>query len=573
VSWRGRVRQGRIGLSAFLVSLVALLGLGAVTQPADATAISGAPSGSLQPWGAVSSSAMPGPAPEHLASGSSGGGPPGGGVHSDGLGAAQLSTNWSGYVDSGPVFTAVSGEWTVPSIAASDPSAVSQWVGIDGAANPDLIQAGTSEQDVSGSVSYFAWYEILPADAIPLGAVSPGDQIDVSISEDSQDVWTISVEDVTSRLSRSREFSYSGPGASAEWIEEDPSINGQEPPLADFGSTTFSDLAFETADGSEPVTTPIDMIDSSGNVIAQPGALSSNGFNVTYGASPPAPPPPPLPVPPTSPTPTPTPTSTVSPAPGCSTAAGAPLGSAIGIAAIDVDDCPGYYVVDAAGQVSAFGAAQFKGDLSGITLNAPIIAITATEDGGGYWLLGADGGIYAFGDATFFGSTGGLSLNAPIVSMAITPDGGGYWLVGQDGGIFSYGDAAFYGSTGGLTLNRPVDGIAVGPGGTGYWLVASDGGVFAFHEPFVGSLGGTPLNKPIIGMSSGPSGVGYTLVGSDGGVFTFGTPFYGSLGADPPPVAIVAVATVPGDSGYYLVDGAGDVYAFGSAAFLGSASS
>jgi subtilase family serine protease len=261
------------------------------------------------------------------------------------------------------------------------------------------------------------------------------------------------------------------------------------------------------------------------------------------------------------------------PTPACSTAAGAHLGSAVGIANTVVDGCKGYWVVDAAGQVSAFGAAAFHGDLSGDHLNAPIISITATADGGGYWLLGADGGVFAFGDAVFHGSTGGIHLNASVVGMAVTADGAGYWIIAKDGGVFSFGDAKFYGSTGGLKLNEPVDGLAVAPGGNGYWLVASDGGVFTFTpDGFYGSLGGKHLNKPIVGMAGTPDGHGYTLVAADGGVFTYGdASFYGSLGANPPSTPVVDLSPTPDNGGYTLVDAAGQVFSFGDAANYGSA--
>jgi hypothetical protein len=252
----------------------------------------------------------------------------------------------------------------------------------------------------------------------------------------------------------------------------------------------------------------------------------------------------------------------------CASAAGRPLGGAAGIAAVSIGGCDGYFVVNSAGAVAAFGSAKWHGDLSGYHLAAPIIAMEATPDGGGYWLLGADGGVFNFGDARFYGSTGGVRLNAPVVGMAVTPDNGGYWIVAKDGGVFTFGDARFYGSTGNLRLAAPVDGIAVAPGGLGYWLVASDGGVFTFtSDGFYGSLGGVHLAKPIVGMSSTPNGRGYTLVGSDGGVFSFGdAPFYGSLGGHPPATPIVDLSPAPGNNGYYLVSSGGTVYTFGPGA-------
>jgi hypothetical protein len=257
------------------------------------------------------------------------------------------------------------------------------------------------------------------------------------------------------------------------------------------------------------------------------------------------------------------------PGPTCANASGEILRGAVGIASVNINGCKGYFVADAQGRVAAFGSATTHGDLTGIHLAKPVIAIVATPDEEGYWMLGADGGIFNFGDARYWGSTGNVRLNAPVVGMAPTTTNRGYWLVAKDGGIFTFGDAHFYGSTGNVKLAAPVVGIAVAPGGSGYWLVASDGGVFTFTNPyrFYGSLGKVPLNKPVIGMSSTPDGKGYTLVGADGGVFNFGdAPFYGSLGKNPPPSPIVDLSPTPKDDGYYLVTAAGAVYAFGPGA-------
>jgi hypothetical protein len=185
-----------------------------------------------------------------------------------------------------------------------------------------------------------------------------------------------------------------------------------------------------------------------------------------------------------------------------------------------------------ANSVQAFGVTPL-GDLSGQSLNRPLVGMATTADGAGYWLVGRDGGIFTFGDATFHGSTGSLTLNKPIVGMAGDPATGGYWTVGADGGIFSF-DSPFFGSTGSLTLNKPIVGMAATPDGGGYWLVASDGGIFAFgNAAFFGSTGSLTLNKPIVGMAATPDGGGYWLVGRDGGIFTFGdAPFIGSALSD-----------------------------------------
>ena len=232
----------------------------------------------------------------------------------------------------------------------------------------------------------------------------------------------------------------------------------------------------------------------------------------------------------------------------------------------------GYYQVDSGGSVFYAGDAGFFGDLSGITLNRPIVDIAPTGDNGGYWLVASDGGIFSFGDARFYGSTGNLALNKPIVGMAATLDAGGYWLVASDGGIFTFGDAQFYGSTGALHLNQPIVGMAPTPDGGGYWLVASDGGIFSFGDAqFYGSTGALHLNQPIVGMASTPDGGGYWLVASDGGIFSFGdAQFYGSTGGIHLNQPIVGMAAMPTGGGYWFSAADGGLFNFGDAPFYGS---
>ncbi len=231
----------------------------------------------------------------------------------------------------------------------------------------------------------------------------------------------------------------------------------------------------------------------------------------------------------------------------------------------------GYWAVDSAGTVHAFGLSTY-GDLTGKHLAAPLVGLTPTPNRRGYWLLGRDGGVFSYGGAPFYGSTGNLRLNKPVVSMAAPYYGGGYWFVATDGGIFSFGNAKFYGSTGAKHLNKPIVGMAATPSGHGYWLVASDGGIFAFGDAkFYGSTGGIHLSKPIVGMAATPSGHGYWLVASDGGIFAFGDAhFYGSAGALHLNQPIVGMETTPSGRGYEFVARDGGIFTFGDAHYFGS---
>ncbi len=233
---------------------------------------------------------------------------------------------------------------------------------------------------------------------------------------------------------------------------------------------------------------------------------------------------------------------------------------------------PGYWLVADDGGIVSGGAAGFYGSTGALTLNQPIVGMTATPTGNGYWLVAADGGIFAFGDAEFHGSTGAIALNQPIVGIAATPTGNGYWLVAADGGIFAFGDAEFHGSTGAIALNQPIVGMAPTPSGTGYWFTAADGGVFSFGDAvFYGSTGAIALNQPISGVATTPTGDGYWLVAADGGIFGFGdAAFHGSTGAFALNQPIVGMAPTPSGAGYWFTAADGGVFSFGDARFLGS---
>ncbi|HET7487517.1 MAG TPA: peptidoglycan DD-metalloendopeptidase family protein [Acidimicrobiales bacterium] len=221
----------------------------------------------------------------------------------------------------------------------------------------------------------------------------------------------------------------------------------------------------------------------------------------------------------------------------------------------------GYWVVDAAGAVQAFGDAGLHGSAGGLKLNGPVVGMAATPGGGGYWLVTAAGGVYAFGDAPFLGSP--AATPAPVVGMAATPSGRGYWLVSADGGVYAYGDATFRGSLGGVPLSHPV--VALVPSHAGYWLVSADGGVFAFGDaPFLGSLATAPPASPVVGAVATGSGQGYALVAADGAVYGFGDArALGSAGR-PLRAPVAGAAAMTGVRGLWTVGADGAVAGVGA---------
>ena len=244
-----------------------------------------------------------------------------------------------------------------------------------------------------------------------------------------------------------------------------------------------------------------------------------------------------------------------------------PSGSVVSGAALP--DGSGYYEVDAAGDVAAFGAANCFGSLTGEALNKPIVGMAVDPATGGYWLTASDGGVFAF-HAPFLGSEGGHPLNQPVVGIASTPSGNGYYLVASDGGIFTEGGAVFQGSQGAEALNKPVVGMAVDTSTGGYWLVASDGGIFTHNAPFFGSTGSEVLNKPVVGMAPTSADSGYRLFASDGGVFDFNATFFGSTGGMTLNKPVIGGLTNNAWDGYWLVASDGGIFSF-QTPFYGSA--
>ena len=83
-------------------------------------------------------------------------------------------------------------------------------------------------------------------------------------------------------------------------------------------------------------------------------------------------------------------------------------------------DGGGYYILDANGQVFAYGDATYLGGLPrwcGRRTN-PATAIFDTADGGGYWISTALGRVYPFGDAPADGDMSGTRLNGSIIAAA-----------------------------------------------------------------------------------------------------------------------------------------------------------
>jgi hypothetical protein len=517
--------------------------------------------------------------------------------HLTGTTEAAKSTNWSGYVDTanGTQFTGVSAQWVVPSVQPSQTALYSAtWIGVDGDGNSSLIQTGTAQDTSAGATDYFAWFEILPASAIRIGAVSPGDHMEASVQQISGTSWAITITDVTSGATLTEPVQYNGPLSSAEWIEEAPTVSGQQSALANFGSEQFTNIAERINPSSSAVIhTALDMItnDSSQTVIAAPGPLANNSFTITDTS-------PAIPLAATSTSVSVNPTSTTFGNPvtysvSVTSAGGTPTGS-VTVSTGSTALCTVGALVNGSGSCNASTAptgndtitARYPGNAtfgaSSASANLSVKAGSAPTSHG-YWLVGSDGGIFTFGSSQFYGSTGSLALQRPVVGMTLTSDLRGYWLVASDGGVFAFGDAGFFGSIPGMgfspagspgagkKLNAPIVGMVPSRDGGGYFMVASDGGVFAFGDArFEGSCPGIGgCSGSAVTVMPDASGNGYWLVTATGHVYNFGdAAALGAPGSQGIPVT--SAVRTPDGGGYWLLFANGAVDAFGDAPALGS---
>ena len=352
--------------------------------------------------------------------------------HDGTYGPTNLSTNWSGVIESGQgtTFTAIQGDWVVPGVGASTEDEDSgTWIGIDGVDVQQLIQTGTAQDSGPDSSDppgpYYAWVELLPNQPGVIGnssgpaPVVPGDVMAASIVETSTDEWTIDIDDTTQNWSFSQEFSYDTPGDTAEWIEEAPTVNTGVATLADYGSTTFTELGTEGTGLASAEAIPSYMANQSGAIISYPADIdpSADSFSLFYG----------------SPSPQ---VTSVTPNQG-STSGGTTV-------VVEGNFITGVTSVDFGGVSVPFTADIDEGTVSASSppSSAGTVDIRVTTPGGTSQVSDADQFTYV----------------APPPPPS-PPAQHGYWLVGSDGGIFTFGSAQFYGSTGSLHLQRPVVGI------------------------------------------------------------------------------------------------------------------
>jgi hypothetical protein len=215
-------------------------------------------------------------------------------AHHQIFGLTQVqSTNWAGYADTGSSFSRVSASWTEPSVSCSrsQTQLAAFWVGIDGFSSSSVEQDGTLIECVRGVASQFTWWEIFPVNSVQVvgSSLASGDAITSTVTR-SGTSYTMTVTDSThpaNSFTTTQTFA-GGANSSAEWIAEAPSGSGGIFPLANFHTWNAANASVTQGSTSGVISSftddEITMVNSSGAVKAQPGALNSagNGFPVTF---------------------------------------------------------------------------------------------------------------------------------------------------------------------------------------------------------------------------------------------------------------------------------------------------
>ncbi len=212
---------------------------------------------------------------------------------------SNTSTNWAGYVASGSTYTGVGSSWTIPTPTQSTSTpttADATWVGIGGQTSQDLIQAGTQAIVENGTVTYQAWYELLPQSqqVIPLN-VHDGDSVTVSLQETSSNNWQISFVDHTTGQQYQTSVTYESTHSSAEWIEEMPVLESSRGidsflPLDNFGTVQFTNGYTDAGGSQETLATAgaqaVTMVTSQTQALATASVLGGDGASFTISRSP-----------------------------------------------------------------------------------------------------------------------------------------------------------------------------------------------------------------------------------------------------------------------------------------------
>lgn len=190
----------------------------------------------------------------------------------------------SGYVATGGRYTSVSAAWTQPQLTCSGgaSNSASYWVGLDGATDQTVEQAGTSSECSGGTVSMYAWYELYPAFPVTFSnPVKAGDAMRASVTTDGSGTFTLTVVDATAGWTASAKKSLSGAGlSSAEVLTDVPSAGPSNP----IGSSLIVAFTSAMTNGKSLALADPQVQEAPGTVVSP--ITTAGNFSVSWAATP-----------------------------------------------------------------------------------------------------------------------------------------------------------------------------------------------------------------------------------------------------------------------------------------------
>jgi hypothetical protein len=168
--------------------------------------------------------------------------------------------------------------------------------GLDGYSSDTEEQAGVLAVSEGGTVSYYTFWQMYPADTgfqIVGTAVAPGDRIQVSVQEEGTSRFVLSVTDLTKpgNSFTTTQTCSACQASSGEVLTQ--AVSGPDGlyPLADFGTVSMTGISAtvgtETGGLQAFPNVEVTMTGKSGTVLAQPGPLNAPGtsFSTAWMAS------------------------------------------------------------------------------------------------------------------------------------------------------------------------------------------------------------------------------------------------------------------------------------------------
>jgi hypothetical protein len=200
-------------------------------------------------------------------------------------GIAQTpSSNWAGYVaDTSATGIRVDASFSEFNASRAAGTDTASWVGVGGFHGGNVAQVGIDQSLME------SWYEFFPNPPVFLYSVNAGDTMyDLILRDRSNGLWMVFIEDLTTGVFYTNEFSFNPDQTTAEWIVE-VQPNG---PVGSFVPVTFTFNQFGDGSSSQPLTSgeasplwQVFLRSPRGGSVC-PSGVSNPGTGATFSAAP-----------------------------------------------------------------------------------------------------------------------------------------------------------------------------------------------------------------------------------------------------------------------------------------------